>query len=377
MRRARGEGSIHRRRDGRFEARLSLGRENGRRNRISLYGVSKSEVVAKLDAAKVRSGKNVTTAHLGDYLRQWIADGKSRWEPQTYHTYETIIRLHIDPFLGRRRISDIVPPDVRAWQRVLEDRNVGANTRKRALAVLRSGFKQLIDDWQLDRNPCDPVKGPKVTRTPFYVPSLSDLRRLLESAEAYWLFTLTLLAFSCTMREGELFALHWDQVRLDDESIRVDKSLAEDWDGKLIRKGPKNKYSVRTVYVPTITVKALRRLKLEQQLVGYDGPWVFVDGDGGPLRKSNFIRRHWRPLLEKAGLRYFKFYAGRHAGNSLLISQGEDPLAIAKRMGHADTRMTFDTYGHLFDGTGRRTAASMERGLDEAGIIAEAFGLSG
>lgn len=87
-----------------------------------------------------------------------------------------------------------------------------------------------------------------------------------------------------------------------------------------------------------------------------------------------FIRRIWRPLLQNAGLQYFKFHAARHAGNSLLIAQGEDPLSVSHRMGHVDTRMTFDTYGHLFD-DGRRSAQRMESALNEAGIDPAAFGL--
>lgn len=310
------------------------------------------------------------------YLERWLQDGRARWEPQTFRTYTSIINNHVSPWLGDRALHHLTPPDIRTWMRQLADDDVGAPTRKRALSVLRSAFKQLIDDWELDRNPCDPVKGPKLRRKALRIPSPGEMKQLLKHAKPFWLFTFSLLALTGTMREGEMFALHWTQVDLDNGSILIDKSLAEDWNGQLERKMPKTKSSVRTLHLPKVTVLALQALKRKQRRNKYYGPWVFPDSEGGPLRKSNFIRRFWKPLLVAAGLTYFRFHTSRHWGNSLLIQQGEDPLSIARRMGHTDTRMTFDTYGHLFEGSGRRAASSMERGLDAVGIDSKTFRLS-
>jgi integrase len=57
-------------------------------------------------------------------------------------------------------------------------------------------------------------------------------------------------------------------------------------------------------------------------------------------------------------------YSLRHTANSLLIEAGEDPLAIAGSLGHADTRMMFERYGHLFDHTARRVAGTANRIFD-------------
>jgi len=368
-RRARGAGSISRRKDGRYEGRISLGLIDGKRVRKTIYGNSRVEVAQKLQHLSARLIVGSYALRLDTYIDTWLVDGRSRWEPQTHRTYSTWLNTHVAPYLGKRKIVDITPSDIKAWMRQLEERGVGASTRSRALKTLRSALKDLVDEELLFRNPCDPVKGPKVRRKPFHVPRPHEMKVLLDSAEPLWLFALILLAFTATMREGEMFALYWSQVDLLEGSIFVDRSLAEDWNKVLIRKDPKTEYSIRTIFLPSVTTSTLSRLKQAQLHAGYEGPWVFPDSSGGPLRKSNFIRRHWRPLLEKAGLPYFKFYAERHAGNSLLIAQGENALAIARRMGQADTRMAFDVYGHLFDDAGRRSASRMEQGLKQYGIL--------
>ncbi len=373
-RRVKGEGTIVKRKDGRFESKISLGIVNGKRIRKTVYGKSQAEALKKKRELEARAGRNVPDGRLSEYLEQWLRDGKSRWEPQTYRTYLAWLRNHVLPYFGSRRIASLTSQDIRVWLRQLEDNDVGPVTRKRSLSTLKSALKQLVDEELLPRNPCNPVKPPVVRRREFYVPKPDEIKVLLHVAQPYWFFVLVLVAFTCAMREGEIFALYWSQVDLKEGSVLVDRSLGEDWNGKPIRKEPKNKYSRRVLYVPPVTVAALRKLKEEQVNAGYLGPWVFRDEEGGPLRKSNFIRRLWKPLIDTAGLPYFKFHAARHASNSILIAQGENPLAIARRMGHADTRMTFDTYGHFFE-NGAVAASKVGRALDEAGVNVEAFGL--
>ena len=88
--------------------------------------------------------------------------------------------------------------------------------------------------------------------------------------------------------------------------------------------------------------------------------FVFTSADGAPLRKSNFIRRVFKPLLKQADLPDVTFHSLRHTANSLLVEAGEDPLAIAGSLGHADTRMMFERYGHLFSHSGRHVAKTAD-----------------
>src|SRR5690242_1529715 len=103
-RRGHGEGSIYKRKDGRWTASISLG--DGKRK--SFYGKTRREVKEKLDAALLDQKKGINpegTQKLGDYLRYWLDNvHKHVIGISTYVDYEIIIRVHLVPGLGNLRL---------------------------------------------------------------------------------------------------------------------------------------------------------------------------------------------------------------------------------------------------------------------------------
>lgn len=172
---------------------------------------------------------------------------------------------------------------------------------------------------------------------------------------------LLALAITTGMRQGEIFALWWEDVDLDVGRLSIRKTLTEDLTGRLVRSDPKTRKSRRSIHLPKLALQALVALRSG---AGESTSFVFSVPDGGALRKSNFIRRVFKPLLKLAGLPDVTFHSLRHTANSLLIEAGEDPVAIAGTLGHADTRMMFERYGHLFDHTARRVADTANRIFD-------------
>ena len=88
---------------------------------------------------------------------------------------------------------------------------------------------------------------------------------------------------------------------------------------------------------------------------------ILPDSSGGYLRKSNFLRRVFKPLLRRAGARDVTFHSLRHSANSFLIEEGADPLLIASINGWTDIRMVYDHYGHLFERRRDEAAQAMDR----------------
>jgi hypothetical protein len=89
--------------------------------------------------------------------------------------------------------------------------------------------------------------------------------------------------------------------------------------------------------------------------------FVFLSPEGNPIRKTNFIRRTYHPLIEKASLSKIRFHDLRHTANTLLLLDGVSPNILAERMGHSTTRMTLDTYGHVLEGAQRIAADTVDR----------------
>jgi hypothetical protein len=101
---------------------------------------------------------------LGEYAAEWIAQ-RPRLAPRTVALYESLLRLHIEPMLGRGHLSSVTPSLVRSWRSDLLDAGVGAVTMAKSYRLLRAVFATAVDDELIRRNPCR-VKGAGRERSP-------------------------------------------------------------------------------------------------------------------------------------------------------------------------------------------------------------------
>ena len=163
---------------------------------------------------------------------------------------------------------------------------------------------------------------------------------------------LIILAAMTGLRKGELFAIEWSAVNLDDGVLIVRKTLQELRGLEL--KEPKTAAGRRTVYLDAVAREALQNRLKKAKDEGFEPetvPIVFPNIRGGHLRGSNFDRNVWYPIRESAGIsESFVFHDLRHTQESLLLAAGVDLKVIQKRLGHRDFATTANTYSHLLLG---------------------------
>ncbi len=70
-------------------------------------------------------------------------------------------------------------------------------------------------------------------------------------------------------------------------------------------------------------------------LLGVFAGLVFANGTGGPLEAQNVVNRHFKPLLQRAGLPAIRFHDLRHSCLSLLAQRGEPIRDLQALVGHA------------------------------------------
>lgn len=137
------------------------------------------------------------------------------------------------------------------------------------------------------------------------------------------LYDLLVVAVTTGMRQGELFALQWEDVDLEAATVHVRHTL-ENLDGRPRLKPPKSASGRRSIKLPQMTVDALQERRKQALTEGMAGSrWVFPDTQGGPIRKTNFIRNVYHPLLRKTGLPNVRFHDLRHSAATVLLSLGE------------------------------------------------------
>ncbi|HYH66501.1 MAG TPA: tyrosine-type recombinase/integrase [Urbifossiella sp.] len=372
-RRGRGEGGVYQRDDGMWVGSVSLGfGEDGKRRRRILYGKTKGEVLEKLERFRqdVRQGLGTSTARLtlGEFLDYWLeSDVKPNRAPGTVKCYGDTIRLHIRPHIGRVQLSQLQADHVTGLYATLCRTGVPARTRQLVHAVLHRAVKRAVAWKRASWNPVSTVERPKVPRKDMTAVTAEQARALLKAAAGHRLEALFTVDVATGLRQGEVFALRWQDVDLARAQLHVRHSL-EELKGKLRLKEPKSAKSRRTVELSALAVNALTEHRKRMLAEGHCAPDrpVFCDCDGGFLRKSNFTRDVYAPIRTAAGLTGLGFHQWRHMHATLLVEAGTDPRVIQERLGHADVGTTLRFYVHPRQETHRKAADAFDTAFRSA-----------
>ncbi|MFV0307465.1 MAG: tyrosine-type recombinase/integrase [Desertimonas sp.] len=375
-RRANGEGTITQRRDGRWEGRAYVLTPNGQRVRKTVYGRTRADVHAKVTALTHSTQHGIATAMgvptVAAYLDRWLADAARRLRPSTRATYEVMVRKHITPIIGARKLDQLNAPDIRRLLHAKLDEGLSANTVRHIHAVLRSALEQAVRDDLLARNVARNVQAPHASPEPVVPFDVDEARRLLDAAADDRLFALWTVALAVGLRKGEALALRWSDVDLDQGQLRVARTVQR-VDGALLFAEPKTARSRRTVVLPNVCIDALRshRLRQNDERLAAGPYWqdnglVFTTSHGTPIEPRN-INRSFDALCRRAGLRRLRVHDLRHTCASLLLAQGVPARLVMEMLGHSQIGITMNLYSHVLPTAMSETANAIERALATVG----------
>src|SRR5918994_3349578 len=260
-RRGNGEDSISRRKDGRWEAKYTAHTAEGPKRR-ALYGKTRKEVADKLAKALADRASGYTFDNenmtVGQYLDRWLNDSdKGSVRTSTYERHEQIVRLHLKPALGRVKLSKLAPAHVQGLYRDKLDSGLSPATVQKIHAVLHKALAQALKWNMIPRNAADVVKAPRPAPEEMRPLSPEEAATFMEAAHGDKLEALYVLAVHTGMRQGELLALKWDDVDLNEGVIRVRRTLMRSG-GRIALGEPKTRGSRRSIYLTGAAVQALR-----------------------------------------------------------------------------------------------------------------------
>ena len=364
-RRNNGEGAIYKRKDGRWCGRYA---NEGKRRYI--YGSSRKEVAEKLFKA-ISEGKNgfafdaTGKVLMKDHLRDWLEDSvRGSVSVRTYERKEEIIRLHIVPSLGNKKLKNLSPNDLQRLYREKLDSGLASRTVNQIHRTLNGALNEAVKWRIIPYNVCSVVTPPKCIGNEMNVLTLEQVEQLLDSAKGDRFEALYALAVTTGMRRGELLGLKWEDVDMNVSTVRVKRSLV------LIRAGlvfvpPKSAKSRRSITLTSGVVESLKKHKAYQDEERLGKRWrenslVFPTTVGTPIYPHHFVRRYFKELLKKANLPDVRFYDLRHTCATLLLTKGVHPKIVQELLGHSSISITLDTYSHVLPNMQEKAVRAME-----------------
>ncbi len=351
---------------------------------------SRDEAKAARDAARVaaRRGVYVNRIHLtlGEYLELWLVGHAVALKPKTISGYRHVVDRYVAPRVGGLRLQAVKPTTL---TRLYADLLVGGGRAGGALSprtvhgvhrVLHRALQDAVNEDLLGSNPAARARPPKVIPVDVAVPwAREELAAFLEVAKGHRLGCYYHLAAYTGGRRGELLALTWADISLDDGLVSISKSTAV-IDRQRVTGSPKGGRS-RVIGIDAGTVTTLRQhlARRASERGSAPGPsdLVFCQPDGTPLSPDT-VTQLMPALCRAAGVRRIRLHDLRHLHATWLLTAGQPIHEVARRLGHRDAVVTLSTYAHVVGGRDAMLAesfAAMAEPVDSKGDSSRGHGL--
>ncbi len=365
-RRANGEGSIRKRKDGRWEGRYTAGRDpvTGKVIYKNVLGKTQAEVKAKLKTAIEKSGSpGITTEHytLGQWLDAWMENyAKLQVRPPSHKTYQGFIENHIKPTLGDISLEKLTAMDLqRLYKHLLESGRVEcteSRSKPKGLSVktvrninqmISTALNCAVEQRLISSNPTKGCVLPKLERKEMKILPPESLDTFFEEARRSGVFELYYVDLATGLRRGELLGLKWSDVDLDKGIIHIRRQVLRQ-DGKVVEAPLKTKNSYRNIAIGVDAIKVLKDMEQKDE-------YVFPSPFGGPMSPDSVLHMLQR-ILKRAGLERIRFHDLRHTFSVLALQNGVDVKTLSIMLGHYSAGFTLDTYAHVTTSMQKRAA---------------------
>jgi integrase len=367
-------------------------KSEGGKRRLKTFAKKKDATAFEATAnVEVRAGvhtadsASVTIAEAG---RLWIATGEQNGlERATLDAYRQHLRLHIEPYLGAVKLSQLSAPMVREFEDGLArgDMPAGAEPEPRSPAMvrrIRGSLSSLMSDAQerglVSRNVVRDLRANRrkgkerqaerrqrgKLKVGADIPTREEIKAIVEAATGRprWR-PIVLTAIFTGLRASQLRGLRWADIDFDKRELHV-RQRADRYT-EIGR--PKSESGERTVPLTPIVFNTLREWRLACPKGTLD--LVFPTGPGKVEYHANIVERGLKPIQIAAGVtvtglgqdgkptveaKYPGLHAFRHFYASWCINRRADgglelpAKVVQERLGHSSITMTMDVYGHLF-----------------------------
>lgn len=327
-----------------------------------------TEKLRELDMGLIVDNTNM---NFSDYLDFWLKNScKDKLSINTYEEYELKVNKHIKPYLGNIKLDKLKTLQIQNFYTLKLEEELSPRTVMSFHKIIHRALEQAVK-WQLiPYNVANGVEKPKVSQEETQILNEVELKCLISKAKNTNLYIPIVIGAYTGMRRGEVLGLTWDNVNLNDGTIRISKTLSSTKQG-IVFTEPKTKNSNRKIAISKSVVEILKRNKVEQlknkMRLGNsykDNNMVCCKENGDFIDPKNFSR-DFHNLVVKSGIKNIRFHDLRHTHASLLVKLGVHPKEISTRLGHSDVSITMNIYSHIYEETDKETANAFEKLVNE------------
>lgn len=367
-RRTQGEGSVYMRKDGRAAASVMY---EGKR--ITKYGKTKKEAREKLDAylADLKSGRVVVGPKqtVKQYLEHWLEnEHRLKIGIVSLTQYRSTLRAHLIPAFGHLHLDQLTREHVQKFYVEKLDSGLAPNTIHAIHAPLAAALGDAVKNGLLARNVCENVVLPRKGKKKHNVLTKEQAACLVNAARGRRLWFLLLIAITTGARVGELLALHWEDIDVNNLRIHIHRTVSRvPRMGYVERSQPKTLSGRRKVILSQVVIDGISEQKAYIEVIRKRAGdrWnnnldlVFPNKNGGYMNREQ-VQAELRRILADVGLDSRKFHQLRHSAATILFAAGVNPKVVQEMLGHSNITMTLGLYGDVLPDMQQEVADIMD-----------------
>lgn len=360
--------------DGRYYTSIQHGfKDDGKPNRINLYGKTSKELEEKVSELKynIKNGlyKEPNDILLQDYADKWFKTYKASKGVNTKNMYKFVINSHITPAIGFIKVEDIKKSDI---QLMINERMAKRRTCEQIILTLKQILDMAVEDEIVDRNICTRIELPAKKPSEKRALTKKEIKaiKIAKFTEREKSFINLLYYFG--LRREEVIALMKNDFDFDKKKLNISRAIAFDENDPVV-KDTKTESGNRTLDIPDVIIGDLRAF-----IESLDTLYLFTKQDGGILTKSayNVLFNKIRAKINICAggtskinaIEGLTAYTFRHNFCTMLYYSEISIKKAAELMGHKDIKMIMEVYAHL-DEEKEKTSKKINKIFDSKNVI--------
>lgn len=374
--RKRGSGTLRKRADGRWEARVVVGYDDkGQPITKNVTANEKAKCLEKFEKLKEEINliqRDTVKADMpfGEWIDFWYRHYcQMTIRQSTQASYENKIYNHIIPEIGIIKLNELTQNDLQQFYaraknggRLKYAECLGDGLSDRTIrsmhAVCRQALEKAVSENLITANPAIGCKLPPKKSREMQVLTPEEMQRFLIQAKYEGYFEMLLLELTTGMRRGELLALQWNDLNFDTGELNICRQVYH-VKGSMQISEPKTKSSIRTIILPRVVLNVLAEYKKT-----VDSRWLFPSPiiEDMPRNPQSVVKKV-KEILKKADCKNIRFHDLRHTFATTALANGMDVKTLSSIIGHVSSQTTLDIYLHSTHEMRRQAASKIDKGI--------------
>ena len=322
------------------------------------YGSSEAKDLERRLVYELKNASPVARMTLGDMFSEYKKATAHELRETSWKKNNDVLSNHVIPFFEDVPLEKLTAPMIQNWKNYIEEKGLQIRTKQNIYSCFRTLLNWGVKLDYLQSNillkignfkSSDEIKKDMLFYTAEeYIKFSKTARAYAEKSNVicdwdYYVFFS--IAFYTGLRKGEIHALKWSDI--NNGYLKVSRSISQKLSGPDRETPPKNKSSVRTLQIPVPLINILSEHKRRYESIkGFSESYRICGGER--CLRDTSVENMNKKFAKISGVKKIRIHDFRHSHVSLLANAGINIQEIARRLGHSDIKMTWNTYSHLY-----------------------------